>query len=141
MIFNIVVDTVVRAVLDVVCVYQEDQHGLGWAVGERNVIFCADDSRIVVRDDKWVQDALPVVVEIFRRVGLDTNLDKSKSMVCTPRYIWGKWGEQAYKIWVTGEGATYREWKMLRVSCAQCGLMVAQSYLNQHMTSLHEGVQ
>ena len=32
-IFNIVVDAVVRAVLDVVCGTQEDQHGLGWAAG------------------------------------------------------------------------------------------------------------
>ena len=39
MIFNIVVDAVVRAVLDVVCGPQEALHGLGWAAGERNVVF------------------------------------------------------------------------------------------------------
>ena len=39
MIFNIVVDVVVLAVLDVICGPQEDQHVLGWAAGERNVIF------------------------------------------------------------------------------------------------------
>ena len=39
MIFNIVVDAVVRVVLDVVYGPQEDQHSLGWADGERNLIF------------------------------------------------------------------------------------------------------
>ena len=50
MIFNIVVDTVVRAVLAVVCGPQEAQHGMGWAVGERNLVFYKDDRLIAVRD-------------------------------------------------------------------------------------------
>ena len=39
MIFNIVVDSVVWAVLDVVCGPQEDQCGLEWAAGERKLVF------------------------------------------------------------------------------------------------------
>ena len=50
MIFNIVVDAVVRAVLDMVCGPQEAQHGLGWAAGERNLIFYADSGRIAGKD-------------------------------------------------------------------------------------------
>ena len=50
MIFNIVVDAVVRSFLDVVCGPQETQHGLGWEAGERNLIFHADDGRIAGRD-------------------------------------------------------------------------------------------
>ena len=45
-IFNVVVDAVVWAVLDVVCSPQGAQHGIGWAAGDRNLIFYADDSRI-----------------------------------------------------------------------------------------------
>ena len=65
MIFNIVVDAVLQAVLNVVCGPQEAQHGLGWAAGERNVIFYADDVRIAGRDHEWVQDVLLVTVAIF----------------------------------------------------------------------------
>ena len=43
---NIMVDTVVRAVLYVVYGPQEVQHGLGWADGERKLVFYADDGRI-----------------------------------------------------------------------------------------------
>ena len=46
MIFNIMVDAVVRAVMDVVCGPQEAQHGLGWVAGERDLIFYADNNRI-----------------------------------------------------------------------------------------------
>ena len=39
MIFNIVVDAVGRAVLKVVCGLQEEEHGMGWAEEERNLVF------------------------------------------------------------------------------------------------------
>ena len=64
-IFNIVVDAVVRAVLEEVCSPQEAQHGMLWAVGERNLVFYADDGSIVGLYHKWVQDALTVTVSMF----------------------------------------------------------------------------
>ena len=83
-IFNIVVDAVVWAVLYVVCGPHEAKHGLGWEAGERNVIFYADDDTIAGQDHEWVQDALSVTVAMFRRMGLDTNIEKSKTMVYRP---------------------------------------------------------
>ena len=37
-------------------------------------------------------------------------------MVCTPRFIYGKWGQLAYKRQVTGDEATLRELKKTRVA-------------------------
>ena len=91
MIFNIVVDAVVRAVLEVVCGPQEAQHGMGWSEGEQNLVLYADDGQILGRDHIWVQDALAVTVVIFKRVGIETNMEKKSSLVCTPGYIRGKW--------------------------------------------------
>ena len=68
------VDVVVLEVIDVVCVPQEAKHGVGWATGERNVIFYADNVRILGQDHKWVQDALSVTVEMFWRMGLEKNI-------------------------------------------------------------------
>ena len=45
-IFNIVVDAAMRDVLDVVCGPQEAQHSMGWDMGERNMVFYANDGRI-----------------------------------------------------------------------------------------------
>ena len=52
MIFKILVDVVVRAVIDVVCGLQDSQHALGWVTGERNVIFSTKNGRIAGRDHK-----------------------------------------------------------------------------------------
>ena len=92
MIFNIVVDAVVREVLEEVCSPQEVQNGMGWAAGERNLVFYVDDGRIVGQYHEWVQDALTMTVAMFLRMGLETNLEKTKAMVCTPGLIWVKWG-------------------------------------------------
>ena len=90
MIFNIVADAVVRAVLAEVCRPQEDHHGLGWETGERNLLLYADDGQIAGRDPDWFWNALAVMVEMFARVRLETNLEKTKDIVCTPGFIWGQ---------------------------------------------------
>ena len=46
--------------------------------------FYADDGRIVRKDNEWVQDAREVLVEMVRRMGLETNIEKSKTMVYRP---------------------------------------------------------
>ena len=60
---------------------------------------------------------MTVKVVMFNSVGLNTNLDKTKSMVCTLGYIWWERSKEAYKYRETGEGATFRERKRMRVSC------------------------
>ena len=82
-----------------------------WAAGKCNLIFNADDKRISARDHIWLQDALTLSVAMFRQMGLETNLEKTKSLVCTPGYIWREWSEAAYKRRSTGEGATFRKRK------------------------------
>ena len=96
-IFNIVVDAVVWEVLDVVCIPKEAQRAMGWAAEERNLVFYVDDGRIAGRDHEWLQDALTVTVAMFRRMGLEDNLNKTNTVVCTSRFIWGEWVETAYK--------------------------------------------
>ena len=61
-IFNIVVDALLRAVLAEVCRPQEAHHGLGWVAVERSLVLYADDWRIMGRDPDWVQNSLPVTV-------------------------------------------------------------------------------
>ena len=41
---------------------------------------------------------------MFLSMGLDANLDKTKAMVCTSRFIWWDWGKVAYKRQATGGG-------------------------------------
>ena len=65
MIFNILVDAAVRTVLEVLCGPHWLRHGMGWAAGEHNLVFYADDRRIARREHIWVQDALVVTVAML----------------------------------------------------------------------------
>ena len=87
MIFNIVLDAVLRAVLTEVCGSQEDHHRVGWVAGERNILFYVYNRRIKFRDLYWLQDSLSVTVDMFRSVRMETNLDQMKAVVCTPGFI------------------------------------------------------
>ena len=49
-----------------------------------------------------------MTVAMLRRMGLDDNLEKTKTMLCTPIFIWWKWGETAFKWQAMGEGVTFR---------------------------------
>ena len=70
-------------------------------------------------------------------MGIDANPKNTKAMVCTPWFIWGKWGETAYKQQVTGEGATFRERNSMRVSCTKYIVTVEELYLKAHMEIIH----
>ena len=80
-----------------------------------------------------MQAVLTKMEIIFERVGLQENLNKTKAMICTPGFIWGKQGDEAYKRKATGEGPTFWERKRTRVSCEVCGGKMAASSLKHHM--------
>ena len=120
-IFNIVVDVVVRLVLLEVCGPLEAHHGLGWEEGYHNIVFYADYGRIADCNPISVQTTLTVVVSMLERVGLQKNLGKTKSMVFTPGFIWGRQGTSTYKRRASGEGGTFRKWKKQIEECrGQC---------------------
>ena len=50
-----------------------------------------------------------MILAMFCMMGLKDSLEKIKAMVCTPGFIWGKWGDMVYKKRLMGEGATFRE--------------------------------
>ena len=125
-VFNIVVNTVIGVMLLELCGPQEAQNGLGWVAGRKNIIFYADDGRIMGRKSIWVQKMLTVIEHIFVRVGLQTNLGKTKLIICIPGCILGQKGEAQYKRQVTGGGGTSMERNQTRVSCEVCGVTMAE---------------
>ena len=59
----------------------------GAAVRNLLLAFCADDGLIASRNHQWSQDALAVLVTLFRKVGSETNVDKTKMVICHPTFI------------------------------------------------------
>ena len=120
MIFNILVYIVARVVLMEFYGPQEEHHRLGWAVGEHNIVFYADNGHIAGRNAIWIQTILTDMVRMFKRVRLLTNICNNKSMVFTLGFIWGQQVTVTYKRGVTGEGDPFWLWKKIRVSCKEC---------------------
>ena len=77
------------------------------------------------------------MVIIFEGVGLQTNLRKTKAVVYTPGLIWGQQGVEAYRRRATGEGPTFREMKITRVSCEECGGTMGDYSLQRHIERSH----
>ena len=63
-----------------------------------------DGSCIAIRNPIWVQKTLTALIRMFKSLGMQTNLGKTKEIVLTPSLIWGKLGLAEYKRIVTGLG-------------------------------------
>ena len=87
--FNIVLDAVIRHWLTLVITAdgRVAQTGLGPLVADKLAAFYADDGLITATDNDWLQGALDVLVNLFRRCGLQTNVNKTKLMTCFPGAI------------------------------------------------------
>ncbi len=86
--FNIIVDTVVRKWMKLMCETLDDSAGdLTDQIKALFAIFYVDDGYIASRDAEFLQEALDILVETFKRVGLATNTNKTQAMVCTLRKI------------------------------------------------------
>ena len=94
--------------------------------GEHGIVFYADDGSIAWRNPIWVHMKLAEMVRMFDRVGLLTNICKTKAMVCTPDFIWCQQGKAEYKRRATGEGAKFWEIKKTGFSSKECGGTMAE---------------
>jgi hypothetical protein len=56
-------------------------------IEELFAIFYVDNCYITSRDAEFLQEALDILVETFKRVGLATNTKKMQAIVCTPGKI------------------------------------------------------
>ncbi len=86
--FNILVDAVVREWLcqlhDGVIVDPEELDLLMVAFF---AIFFVDNAYLAARDPDFLQVALSSLVSLFEYVGLETNVKKTQTMICTPSQI------------------------------------------------------
>ena len=113
------------------------QEGLRWRVSGRQVLFYADDGYLGSTDREWLQAALDALIPLFERVGLKTNVAKTKSMVCFPGTIRHACLAVAYKRRMDGVGPSYRARKRQRLSCDICGKEMAANSLMKHMQMQH----
>ncbi len=82
--FNILVNTVVREWMRLMCKTINNADGnLAECIAGLFAVFYIDKGYIASRNVEFLQEALDILVETFKRVGLVTNTKKTQAMVCT----------------------------------------------------------
>ncbi len=141
--FNILVDAVarewkrlMRETLDFGDAGEEQKEAM---LGELFAIFYVDDGYIASRDPEFLQKALDMLVEIFRRTGLKTNTKKTQAMVCTPGKIRVQLSRTSYRRMREGKGGIEGDkWEKRSVVCQQCGKAMQNKNLRQHLAGVHD---
>jgi hypothetical protein len=93
--FNLCVDAVIREWL---CQTLGKEAAQGrFEEASREIVACfVDDGLVGTRNPVWLQSALQVLVILFESIGLRTNPDKTKVMMCIPGKIRVSHTEEAY---------------------------------------------
>ena len=137
-IFNVIADAVIRYWLHTVSDTESDAiSGVEENITHRAALFYADDGLIASPDKEWLQQSFTVLVDLFARVGLRTNTDKTKVMVMLPASIRTYYSEHAYKRKLGGGGDSYQQRKRRRVTCTECGKDLAAGSIVPHMKAQH----
>ncbi len=81
--------------------------------------------------------SVDILVGIFACVGLETNVQKTQTMICTPGRICTQLLTALYQRMRKGL-VSKGEWDSRKVKCHQCNKMMAASSLRRHLVDQHE---
>ena len=82
-----------------------------------------------------MQNATDILVAMFERVGLQTNVSKTKAMTCYPGKIKTRRSYETYER--TLAGVSKKEWDSRETTCSECGKVLKASSLDSHLESQH----
>jgi hypothetical protein len=99
-------------------------------------IFYVDDAYLASQDAGFLQHALTLLVDLFARVGLQTNTSKTQTMICTLGQIRTQLPSESYRRMMIGR-VTASEWNSHDIECYQCGNEKKTSSLSRHLADVH----
>jgi hypothetical protein len=111
--------------------------GIGDDVANWLVAFYIDNGLVASRDPVWLQSSFDILVSLFERIQLYTNVSKTKVMTCVPGRIREGYTEEEYMLHRSGaETAANR--KRCRVVCQICGASLQAGSLVSHLETQHD---
>jgi hypothetical protein len=135
--FNIVVDAVVREWMRLMSATIDDvDSNLDACIAGLFAVFYVDNGYIASRNAEFLQEALDILVETFKQVGLATNTKKTQAMICTPGKIRVQLPTDSYKCMC--EGVAAREETRRAVVCHVCDKALQARSLCPHLLSAHD---
>ena len=137
--FNIVVDAVVREWLRRALGEEAAKDGVAQMAARFIALFYVDDGFIASRDPVLLQKCLDILVAVFERVGLYTNVQKTKSMTCLPGKIRGRFSNETYeRRFGSGEQEEIEEEEQGQVESHICKKMLKPASLQKHLERQHD---
>jgi hypothetical protein len=100
-------------------------------------IFYVDDAYLASWDPEFLQYALTQLVNLFERIGLQTNTTKTQTMICTPGRIRMQLPTESYRRMRQGQ-VSASDWNSCNVECRQCGKVLKASSLGRHLADIHD---
>jgi hypothetical protein len=94
-----------------------------------------DDGLVSARCPVWLQSSFDILTQLFERIGLLANADKTKVMICVPGKIRVAPTETEYASqWAGNTTTTKGCW----VDCDVCGASLAAESLQSHLETQHD---
>jgi hypothetical protein len=134
--FNVCVDCVVREWLRQVLGEGVSRDGVGDLVRDQCIAFFVDNGLVAARCPEWLQTSFNILITLFERIGLRTNAEKTKVMMCLPGKIRVAQTEEEYASQQTGLGTSTT--KCRHVDCKVCGASLAAESLQSHLETQHD---
>ena len=100
-----VVDAAIRYWVTLVAGEETGPEGFGRVVQRLAAFFYNKDGLLASPRPARLQAALYILLRIFDRVGMNTNVNKMAGIVCQPYHMAGGHLEAAYKTWMMGGGS------------------------------------
>ncbi len=100
-------------------------------------IFYVDDAYLVSRDPDFLQRVLDIIVDLFACIGLETNVQKTQTMICTPGRIRIQLPEDSHAR-MRGGMTLAGEWESWMVLCHQWDVLVQASSLHGNLAEQHD---
>ncbi len=135
--FNILVNMVVWEWMRLMHATIDDMVGnLAECIKGLYVVFYVDDGYIASCNTEFLQEALNILVETFKRVGLAMNTKKTQAMACTPGRMRVQLPADSYKCML--EGVAAGEELRRAVVCHVCNKQLQARSLHPHLLSAHD---
>ena len=99
-----------------------------------------DDTYLASRDAEFLQCVLDLLVSLFERVGLETNVSKTQTMICNPGRIRTQLPTDSYRR-LRRSRVTAAEWNARDAECLKCEKMVKATSLRRHLVDMHNVYQ
>ena len=100
-------------------------------------IYYADDGLLSGENKDTVQKTMDITTELFKKVGLEMNENKSKIMINNIGNLQTRICKEAYSRRLEGKGLSYKERLTSMVNCPKCDKKMQMRNLENHLKKLH----